>query len=332
VPHRGVIVGLGNIARQSHLPALLDDPSGSRRFDVVGTVDARPGIESLAGIPHFGSLEAALAAVGPDFVDICTPTASHLSLCRQALAAGCHVLCEKPVALTGDDIQELADLARGQRRVLMACHQYRFNPAWRGLRSWLDQGLIGRWHLAEFQVYRLAADGGATGTDQPWRGQRTHSGGGILLDHGTHLIYQLLDVAGPPRAIQSWSGNLRHRNYDVEDTAHLLLDFGDRLGTMFLTWAADRRDTRIRFFGEDGSIEWTGGLLTRRGRHGEEAIDYSAELDKRNYFRWFAQLFGQFGDAIEQGAIEPGLADIAQVTRVLETAYAAHDAACRITV
>ena len=327
---RGVLVGLGNIARQSHLPAFAD-PAVATRLSIVATVDP-VAPEGWQGLPHFASLDAAIDAVQPDFVDICTPTGTHIELSRTALARGCHVVCEKPVALTVAESDLLGSLARDRHRVLMPCHQYRFNPAWCRLRQWLDEGRIGRWHLAEFHVYRLAADGVTEANDVPWRARRDQSRGGILVDHGTHLIYQLLDVAGPPKTVQAWSGTLRHRAYDVEDTAQLLLDFGDRLGTFFLTWAADRRDTRIRFIGEDGCIEWTGGLLRRTGRQGDETIDFSAELDKRSYYRWFVQLFQQFADAIDQGSIEPHLEDIARVTQVLETAYLAHDGACRVTL
>ena len=84
----------------------------------------------------------------------------------------------------------------------MPCHQYRFNPVWQKVRRWLDEEAIGRWYLAEFDVYRLMADPGAGRTATPWRGRAAEARGGVLLDHGTHLIYQLLDVAGPPSSVQ----------------------------------------------------------------------------------------------------------------------------------
>lgn len=325
---RGILVGLGNIARQSHLPA-FQDPAVADRLVLAATVD--PAVaDGVPGLPHFKTLEAAIAAVQPDFIDVCTPTAFHASQSRVGLEAGCHVLCEKPVALSLAEVDELSQLARSRGRILAPCHQYRFNPAWRQLRRWLDDGVIGRWHLAEFHVYRPGADRGADPAAVPWRARREQSRGGILLDHGTHLIYQLVDVAGMPRSVMAWNGILQHQAYDVEDTTQMLLDFGDRLGSFFLTWAADRRDTRIRFIGEDGSVEWTGGMLRRSGRHGEETLDFAAQLDKRNYFRWFAELFLGFADAIDRQDPEPSLADLARVTRILESAYLAHEGAGRV--
>jgi predicted dehydrogenase len=101
---------------------------------------------------------------------------------------------------------------------------------------------------------------------------------------------------------------------------------------LFLTWAADRRATRIRFTGSDGSIEWSGGRLRLSGRHGPLEKDFSAELDKASYAGWFARLFHQFADRIELGDAATSLEDIARVTRVLEAAYGAHASGCRVAI
>jgi len=327
---RGVLLGLGGVARQAHLPAFLGGAGVAERLRLVGTVDAGSDARGVPGLPHLARREG-VAELGPvDFIDVCTPTASHLELTLWGLESGYHVLCEKPVALDSGDVRRIRAAARG--RVVMACHQHRYNPAWRQLRTWLDGGAIGRWHLAEFQVDRLAADAGAGHPARPWRGRRAHALGGVLLDHGTHLIYQLLDVAGMPRTVQAWTGRLRHRSYDVEDTAQVLLEYEDRVGLLFLTWAADRRATRIRFTGSDGSIEWSDGRLRLSGRHGPLEKDFSAELDKASYAGWFARLFHQFADRIELGDTATSLEDIARVTRVLEAAYGAHASGCRVAI
>src|SRR5207302_563829 len=124
------------------------------------------------------------------------------------------------------------------------------------------------WHPAELAVYRLTADPGREAGGTPWRGTSAAGRGGVLLDHGTHLIYQMLDVAGLPAAVSAWTGRLRHRAYEVEDTASVHFEYPERLVTMFFTWAARQRENRIRFAGEHGAIEWVGGelRLERGGR------------------------------------------------------------------
>jgi predicted dehydrogenase len=322
--YRGVLMGLGGIARSGHLPAFLHDPEVASRLRIVGIVDAgfaAPG--SFHGIPLLTSPDR-LADLGPiDFVDICTPTSSHLAMSLWGLSQGYHVLCEKPVAIDRAEAASLEVAARDAGRVVMPCHQYRFNPVWRRVKQWLDDGVIGRWHLAEFRVYRLGADPGVGHDNVPWRGRRADGRGGVLLDHGTHLIYELLDVAGPPRAVRAWTGRLRHASYDVEDTAQLLFEYPDRMATMFLTWAARRRETEIRFIGERGSITWSGGMLTLE-RDGEaESFDHTIDLDKASYSKWFAGLFRGFADALDSGDGARPIADITQVAAVLEASYAA---------
>lgn len=321
--YRGALIGLGSIARQSHIPGFTFDPATRNRFDIVATIDASPAVVPLDGVPQLGTREALRSIGDVDFVDICTPTSSHLDLTLWALEQGYHVLCEKPVALTTAEAQRIAHASRAAGRVVMPCHQYRYNPVWVQLREWLAQGAIGRWSLAELHVYRLMADRGTSGAPTPWRGLRADAGGGILLDHGTHLIYQMLDAAGVPPRIRAWTGLLRHHDYDVEDSAHLLFEYPERLGVMFLTWAARHRENRVRFVGDAGSIDWTGGVLRLERNGAVESFDFTAQLDKSAYPSWFAGLFAAFADAMDQEELEPSLRDIGSVAAVLEGAYEA---------
>src|SRR5437016_848864 len=325
----GAVSGAGGIARQSHLPALLSAAGVRERVEIVAVVDSAPALPPVDGIPLLSHRDQ-LAGLGPlDFIDICTPTASHLDLALWGLGQGYHVVCEKPVAVTRAEADRLAVAARARGRIVMPCHQYRFNPVWVKVKEWLQDGAIGRWHLAEFSVHRLAADAGFAGTadSTPWRGTSATGRGGVLLDHGTHLVYQLLDIAGLPAAVNAWTGRLRHHSYDVEDTASLRFEYRERLVTMFFTWAARQRESRIRFVGERGAIEWVGGEL-RLERDGRlERHDYAAELDKTSYHRWFAGLFASFVASLDRGdparATAPYLDDIRRVAVVVEHAYAA---------
>jgi predicted dehydrogenase len=320
--YRGAVIGLGGVARASHLPAFRD-PRTHGRLCIEAIVDSDRRVSSVDGIPLFRSVEA-LGELAPlDFVDVCTPTGTHVEMTLWALSHGYHVVCEKPVAVTRRDAVTIAKAARATRRVVYPCHQYRFNPAWRTVRGWLDEGRIGDWHLAQFEVHRLAADTGAARSGVPWRGRRRDGLGGVLLDHGTHLIYQMLDVAGRPAAVRAWTGRLRHAVYDVEDTAQLLFAFPNRAVSFFLTWAGHRRENRIRFVGARGSIEWNGGLLTLESDSRTESHDFTSQLDKSAYAGWFAEMFQSFADAMDSGDAEPHLDDIRSVAEVLEAAYAA---------
>jgi len=321
--YRGALIGAGGIARQSHLPALRG-PAVRARVDVVAVVDNAPGVPPVDGIPLLRDLTALRDLAPLDFIDVCTPTASHLELTVWGLEQGYHVVCEKPVALSRAEAARIAAAARASGRIVMPCHQYRYNPVWLRVKEWLAAGAIGRWHLAEFSVHRLAADPGRAVGSTPWRGTSAAGRGGVLLDHGTHLVYQLLDVAGLPASVSAWTGTLRHAAYDVEDTAALRFAYPDRLATMFFTWAGRARENRIRFVGDAGMIEWVDGELRLERGGTVERLDFAAELEKTAYHRWFACLFEAFVAALDAGdAGVRFLDDISRVASVVEHAYAA---------
>ncbi|HEY4321176.1 MAG TPA: Gfo/Idh/MocA family oxidoreductase [Gemmatimonadales bacterium] len=332
--HEGLIVGAGGVARLAHYPAYLHDPALASRVAITGVVDSRVPAPDLGGLPVYPTIAAAIAAQRVDFVDICTPTASHQALTLQALESGLHVFCEKPVAIDLAEAASLADAARAAGRVLFPCHQYRENPAWRQLARWIADGAIGAWHLAEFHVYRAEADRGTISSAAvPWRGQRADSLGGVLLDHGTHLLYLLLDVGGMPLAVQAHLATLGHGSYDVEDTAHVVLDFPRRAATITLTWAGQERENRIRFIGSAGMAEWVGGTLRLVRRDGQtESTDFSAQLDKREYAGWMSRVLGRFSDAMDNGSSPESLREITQVATILGAAYRSAEEGRRISL
>ena len=299
------------------------------RIEIVAALDSDPNVGPLDGVPLYRDRSSLLSSGPLDFIDVCTPPSSHLPLALWALENGLHVICEKPVAVTRSDAATLTAGARSAGRVVVPCHQYRFNPGWRQIGEWVRDGAVGHWHLAELSVYRLRADGDAV----PWRSIRADSSGGILLDHGTHLLYSLFDIAGEPRTVQAWTGRLRHREYEVEDTAQLLIGFPDRIATIMLTWAAGHRENRVRIIGERGTIDWHGGVLSLVREDGaRQDFDYSVQLDKRSYAGWFTNLFGAFADAMDRGEADDALADITRVAAVLEAAYESARSGCAVSV
>lgn len=323
--YRGAIIGLGSIATQSHLPAFRREEV-ARRLAIVAAVDpARAAEQHGDGLPVFADTAQLLAHHDIDFVDIATPSASHVALARWALEHNLHAVCEKPVALTTADARSLATLSSEHERILLPCHQYRANPVWRSVRRWIEEGTIGPWHLCEIAVYRTQADRGTSAGELPWRVRKNQAGGGILLDHGTHLLYTLLDLGGIPASLTAWTGTLAHRQYEVEDSAQIRLEYPDRLATLFLTWAARRRETRVHIVGQRGSITWTDGTLSLERQGVVETLDCSRELDKQAYEQWFADLFTHFADTLDAGAssalADAARQDIIRIASVLEAAY-----------
>src|SRR5438309_2237530 len=149
---RGAIIGFGNIAIQGHVPAWR------RRHDVeiVAGTDARPAQRAalathMPGARWYDSSDALLADAGLDFVDIATPPSSHAPLIRGALARRLHVLCEKPLVHSLDELGALRALAEEHGRVLHTVHNWHHAPIVRRTATLVREGAIGQvtrvdWH------------------------------------------------------------------------------------------------------------------------------------------------------------------------------------------
>jgi len=109
--YRGAVIGAGGIARQSHLPALRDAAALRGRVEVVALVDSALDVPPVDAIPLLDRREQLRDLAPLDFIDICTPTASHLELTLWGLEQGYHVVCEKPVALSRGEADCIAAAA-----------------------------------------------------------------------------------------------------------------------------------------------------------------------------------------------------------------------------
>jgi predicted dehydrogenase len=123
------VIGCGSIAQLVHLPLLQDLPD---RFELAGLCDASPTVaESLAqryGTRAFTD-HRALLETSPDAVLIATPAALHADVAVDALAAGCHVFCEKPVAILLRDVDRMLAARNAAQRVVQVGTMKRFDPA-----------------------------------------------------------------------------------------------------------------------------------------------------------------------------------------------------------
>jgi D-galactose 1-dehydrogenase len=138
-PIRIAVVGLGKIARDQHLPALAADA----RFALAAT--ASPDGSGVGGVVHFSSLEALLAhGPGLDAVALCTPPQVRIGLAEQAIAAGLHVLLEKPPGVTVGEIDGLMVAARAAGVTVFAAWHSRYAGGVGPARDWLRKRRVER--------------------------------------------------------------------------------------------------------------------------------------------------------------------------------------------
>ncbi len=123
------LVGAGKIARDQHVPAI----AANEDFELVGVVDSAARLENVAS---FGSLEDLFGA-GPTAIVVCTPPQVRYAVARAALAAGKHVLLEKPPAATVGELADLRSRAEGPGLTLFTAWHSQFGPAVPAAKQWI---------------------------------------------------------------------------------------------------------------------------------------------------------------------------------------------------
>ena len=179
------IIGCGWVTETLHLP-VVRQLSAVRLHSACDTRDERLRlVERRFGVPRLYSDWTDLV-IDPDLdaALIATPGDSHLSIATAALAAGKHVLVEKPLALTVADAESLAKQARTAKVVSMVGLNFRFHPLARALKATIERGAIGR-PLAVFTTQMSGQGQRVCVTGYENSPQR---GGGVFYDKAVHVL------------------------------------------------------------------------------------------------------------------------------------------------
>ena len=180
--------GLGWAARGFHLPAAkrvaAADPVGG--FDA--SAEQRASWERETGLPSFASLEELLERLSPELVVVATPPDSHAQICLDALAAGTHVLCEKPFVATVEEADQVLAAAAAAGRRVAVNHEFREKPIFKAVKERIGASDTGR--LVFTQVWQLM---NLAPWDEPvpWRAAMPNR---TLFEGGVHLVDLLLHL------------------------------------------------------------------------------------------------------------------------------------------
>ncbi|WKE67565.1 Gfo/Idh/MocA family protein [Streptomyces sp. WP-1] len=188
-----------------------------------------------------------------DVISVCTPSGLHAELGLRALAAGKHVVVEKPIDVSARAADRLIAGARQAGRALAVISQRRFDPASRTLRTALDAGEFGTLTsgLVEVPLWRGQSYYDSGG----WRGSRALDGGGALLNQGVHAVDLVQWLMGPVVEVAAHTALKGHRGIEVEDvvTASLRHASGALTSLLATTAAYPGRTTRLTVHGDRGS-------------------------------------------------------------------------------
>ena len=185
------IVGCGAIADHLHAPAI-------RACDAwTLTAAADPDVplaQQLCAKYHGGHSAASLAEIAPyvDAVVLATPPHVRVPLVRQALDLGLHVLCEKPLASTVAECEEIIALSDASPQIVAVFHQFRFWPNRQQVQQWVQGGMVPRRvDVSQGNAYTWNARSGYTV-------RRELVPGGVLINAGIHPLDTLLSWLGEP--------------------------------------------------------------------------------------------------------------------------------------
>jgi len=320
------IIGTGDFAH-AHAQALNAMPD---RVRIVGAAspDAAQGVAFCQkyDIPaHYTAANDLFAQAQPDIVHICTPPTTHAPLAKLSLAAGAHVLCEKPLCGSLAALDELEQVEQASGRTLSTIFQWRFGAAAQHYHKLITSGEFGdlRAVVCNTLWYR--------GDDYyavPWRGNREQSLGGTIMGHGIHLIDLMLWLLPDWRDVYARLGTFDYP-IEVDNLAAALIGFGNgAFGNIISSAVSPRQETYLR-------LDFQKATLEVRGLYQYDSDDWTlTPRDPADQGRWQVRETGRnevgaqiraLLDSLDRG--ERPLVSGAEARRILDFMTALHKSA-----
>ena len=170
------------------------------------------------GINTYDSFEAVLADNEIDIVVCATPNDVHKDIVIRALESGKNVVCEKPVALSVEDFDDMCAAAKKAGKLFTVHQNRRWDVDFLAIKSIIASGEIGDTINIESRVH------GSRGIPSDWRCHKPY-GGGMILDWGVHLIDQMLQLIPNEKIVRIYNENTNITTDEVDDGFHLMMTF-----------------------------------------------------------------------------------------------------------
>ena len=269
------IVGMGGWGLRAHLPAFSALPD----VEIEAIVDSeRTDLQAIAdahGIPRVEH-DAALLFNDPgdlDAVVIATPTDTHHSLVLPAIAAGLHILCEKPLAYDVAQATEMADALEAAGRVGRVGFLFRLSPVIQRMKELVDEGYIGE--LQMFESISVNAQFQSPSAPLHWKMLLERAGGGVFVEYGSHQIDLAHWFGGPLKRIVAHGltlvglrrdGDGKTATIDADDACSWIGEYVSGAQALFRSgWASlPPGGGGLRLYGSQGSLAWQLDPTTRQ--------------------------------------------------------------------
>jgi len=249
------IIGAGMIGH-FHAKAITAMTGGTLHSVFDLRQEAAEKLASEYGGTAYSDMAEFLADEELEIVTVGTPSGAHLEPSLAALNAGKHVICEKPLEITLERIDQLTAAAAANGKTIAAVLNRRFHPGMDAFKKASDEGRFGTLTNASAYVkwYRDQAYYDSAG----WRGTWALDGGGALMNQSIHTVDSLLYLAGPVKSVQANTACLAHERIEVEDIVVAIVEFesGARgvIECSTCTWSKDGHPARVQLSGTEGSV------------------------------------------------------------------------------
>ena len=307
---RVAIVGTGNIAN-AHIQAYLQFPE---RCHIAYLVDIVPEkarrMREKYGLDAevFDNHQALLPLRDIDLVDVCTPPYVHAQISINCLRSGKNVVCEKPMAASLEECDQMLRARDESGKKLSIIAQNRFRQPISNLKALLDSGLAGPVRCAQVDSFWWR---GHCYYDLWWRGTWEKEGGGCTLNHAVHHIDMLLWMMGLPQRVTSVLANTAHDNAEVEDLSVSILQYPGALAQLTASVVHHGEEQQLVFqcekaklaapFSCYASLSMGNGFPQRNEALEKEIADFAAALPTIRYEGHTGQLENVL-TALEQDA------------------------------
>ncbi len=288
------VIGVGGIAR-THYPGWKSSPDA----ELVALADINAEILNKVADDHeverrYDKIEDLLADKDIDIIDVCTPSSYHAPLSIAALEAGKHVICEKPLAPTPDEIRKMIATRDKSGKLLMTAQHFRFKGNTNALKDEIDSGALGDIYHARSWLLRRSG--------VPARESflmKKHAGGGPCIDIGVHILDLTLWMMGNPKpdtvsgvtqdrlskqpgAFSSWSRKEIPPVMDVEEFASGFVRFKNgatlNLEVSWLLHHGAGEDMQMWLYGDRGGAHYPSNQLFSSNNETKQLLTTKLEL------------------------------------------------------
>lgn len=336
------VIGVGGIAG-THFPGWNASPNA----EMIAFADIKPEPLHRLGKAQnvsrlYDTAQELIADPDIDIVDVCTPNGFHAEMTIAALEAGKHVICEKPLAPTPDEIKRMIAARDKSGKLLMTAQHFRFGGEARALKAQIETGVLGEiYHARSWMLRRQALIGTPNFVD------KAISGGGPVIDIGVHILDLTLWMMGNPRpisvsgvtqaklahipgAFSVWSGPIAADHFNVEEFAAALVRF-DNGATLVLevSWFLHHKttgeDTQMWLYGDKAGAHWPGTEILRTDNATSQQFNTSLVLSAPG-LEAHAEECLVFADAVANGKPSPVPAEQSlAVVAILDGLYKSAD-------